>query len=195
MRRTPRKRRLFEKPGNMVYSPTVVPTQGPNASQSLSGSAPYFTMSVDTTAASLAEETRIVLFDSSQGYQLLTGYAMPVGVLINSDSNAQFLLNDLAHVAATIGTIKMELSGDATKYSQQFARRIDLYECKRGQAPSVVKSLYPSMGISEAQFRSDLTHFFADIVITNRHSLVYTQLKGLNTTFGFFQDAEVGRKL
>ena len=51
------------------------------------------------------------------------------------------------------------------------------------------------MGISEAQFRSDLTHFFADIVVTNRHALVYTQLKGLKTTFGFFQDAEVGRKL
>ena len=193
--RPSRKSRIFQPQRNMVYQPTVVATGGPNASQNLSGAAPYFTITVDTTDASLPDEVKIVLFDSSQGYQLQTQYAMPLAVSITSDSDAQFLLNDMAHTAAVISTIKMELAGDTTKFSQQFAKRINLYECKRGQDPSVVKSLNPSMGISEAQFRSDLTHFYADISVTNRHSLVYTQLKGVIATFGFFQDAELGRKV
>lgn len=180
-------------PGNMVNQPTVVPISGPDgANQAAVESSPYFSFKVDTTG--ISTPTQIVLFDASQGWQLSNNYAMPVLVAITGLTGPyQALLNDIAHVAASVDIIKMTVS-DKTKAGAQFARGIQVYESARGSNPYLVKNIYPEMGVSEAQFQENINTFPVNLVLTNRSALVYVQEPNVIVTFGFYQQAEIGRK-
>lgn len=181
------------QPANMVNQPTVVPIAGPDgAGQAAVESSPYFSFKVSTVGILTA--TKIVLFDASQGYQLLTPYAMPVGVTITGlTGNYQFLLNDLAHVSASVDILKMTVSNPAVA-GAQFARALEVYDSLRGSAPQLVKNIYPEMGISEAQFQANINTFPINLTITNRTAIVYTQEPNIEVTFGWYQQAELGRK-
>lgn len=178
---------------NMVNQPTVVPIAAPDgAGQGVIESSPYFSFKVSTVGILTA--TQIVIFDASQGYQLLMGYAMPVGVTITGlTGHYQYLLNDLAHVAASVDILKMTVSNPAVAGSQ-FARGLEVYESIRGSKPQLSKNIYPEMGISEAQFQPNINTFPVNLTITNRTAIVYVQEPNIEVTFGWYQQAELGRK-
>jgi hypothetical protein len=180
-------------PANMVNAPTVVPISSPDgANQAMVESSPYFSFKVDTTG--LSGTTQIVLFDASQGWQIANSYAMPVGVTITGlTGHYQALLNDIAHVAAAIDIIKMTVSDDSLAGSQ-FGRGLKVFETVRGSDPYLVKNIYPEMGVSEAQFQKGINTFPANLIISNRTAIVYVQEPDLIVTFGFYQQAEIGRK-
>lgn len=183
------------QPANMVNAPTVSPISSPNgANQSVVETSPFFSILVDTTDASITTPTKIVIFDSSQGYQLMMGYAMPLAVNISSlTDNYQFLLNDIAHVSASIDIMKMSID-DKTKAAAQYGRKLEIFESSRGSGVQLVKTIFPEMGISEQQFQENINTFDVNMIITNRTALVYTQEAGIKATLSFYQNAELGRK-
>jgi hypothetical protein len=176
----------------MINQPTIVPTEGTvGVGASAPAAAPYFSIKVENTGSAVA---KAVLFDSSQGYQLQNNYVMPLGIVITGLSdNYQFLLNDMAHVAANVDVMKMTVTPSNTAPAQ-FARSIEVYETLRGSKPHLVKTLFPEMGLSEQQFQSNIVTFPADFNITNRTAIVLDIEPGAVITFGFYQTAEIGRK-
>lgn len=188
------RRASFLNPKN-IGAPVVTPIPAAlGGAQGEVGASPYFSLRVDTTNAGITTPTKIVLFDSSQGYQLSEGYAMPLLVGIEGlTDNYQSLLNDMAHIGSYVDICKMTVS-DKVKAGIQFARSLEIYEKVRGQRPVLVKTIYPEMGIHEGQYQENINTFPVELTLTNRHALVYTQEPGIIVTFGFYQKAELGRK-
>jgi hypothetical protein len=187
---------LQVSPPNMINEPTYVLPSGPDGSnQSNVEASPYFSLIVDTTDPSLTTATKIVLFDGLGAYQKIFNYVMPSAVIIESGTGGdyQLLLNDFVGNGSYVDILKLTVN-DKQKAASQFARSINLYEYARGSEPHLVKTLHPEMGIHEGQFQENINTFKAQMVLTNRTSLVYIQEPGIRVNFGFYQRAEIGRQ-
>lgn len=175
----------------MINQPTITPSDGTSGNVAPAPtSSPYFSLQVVNTAGTVA---RAVIFDASQGYQLDMNYVMPLTLTITGVTNHyQFMLNDLAHVAKRVDTIQLDCTPGTA--NAQFARPIQVYECMTGSMPSLVRTLYPNMGKSEAQFQANIITFPADLIITNRTVFVVDIVGNTTLNMNFYQIAEVGRK-
>lgn len=190
--RNQRRRQLLTS-DKMVGNPTINLISGPDGSgQTEVETSPYFSLKVDTTAR--AEATKIVLLDAEQGYQFYTGYLNPLDVVIEGlTDNYQFLLNDIAHIAAAVDILKVTVS-DVTKALAQYARSIQVFDTVRGSGAHLVKTIHPEMGVHEGQERLEINTFPFNAKLTGRSAIVYTQEPGIIMTWGFYQKGELGRK-
>ena len=181
------------KSRNMINAPTVNLISGPDGGgQSEVETSPYFSLKVDTTARTVP--TEIILFDAEQGYQFHTGKLNPVDVVIEGlTDNYQFLLNDVAHIAAAIDIVKITISDESVALAQ-YARSVKIYDAVRGSGAHLVKTVHPEMGVHEGQQLIQINTFPLNVKMTGRSSLVYTQEAGIVMTWGFYQKAEIGRK-
>ncbi|PHN06159.1 hypothetical protein [Flavilitoribacter nigricans] len=186
-------RRLKINSPKMHGAPTVNVISGPDgAGQTDVETAPYFSLKVDTTARAAA--TEIILLDAEQGYQLHNNKLNPVDVVIEGlTDNYQFLLNDLAHIAAVIDIVKVTVS-DKAKALAQYARKIEIYDSVRGSGSHKVKTIHPEMGVHEGQQLIEINTFPFNAKLTGRSAIVYVQEPGIIMTWGFYQKAELGRK-
>lgn len=184
-------RSLDINPDRMINQPTITPSDGTIGQPANAPAAsPYFSLRVINSAGAAG---RAVVFDASQGYQLDNAYVMPLTLsIIGVTNHYQFLLNDLAHVAKRVDVIQLDCTAGTA--NAQFARPIQVYECATGSMPALVKTLYPNMGKSEAQFQANIITFPADLIITNRTAFVVDIEPNTTLNMNFYQIAEVGRK-
>lgn len=193
-------RNNLAKPGNMINDRTVTPSSGPVGKQASLAAAPYFGVRVDTTDASLTDDTyRVVLFDSSAGYQLEQNFFMDPAISITGiGSTYDFILNDTSHHGRYISMIKMTVlnASDAgiDNGGGQFSFPLNVYQTVVGRGPSLVDTLYPDMGVHEGQFQTYINTFEAGITFTNQIALVVDIKSGTKVDFAFYQGAELGRK-
>lgn len=184
-------RSLDVNPERMINQPTITPSDGTIGQVSGAPAAsPYFSLRVINSAGAAG---RAVVFDASQGYQLDNAYVMPLTLsIVGVTNHYQFLLNDLAHVAKRVDVIQLDCTAGTA--NAQFARPIQVYECATGSMPALIKTLYPNMGKSEAQFQANIITFPADLIITNRTAFVVDIEPNTTLNMNFYQIAEVGRK-
>lgn len=191
--RSTQRRAGLLKSAKMYGAPTMNLISGADgAGQTEVETSPYFSLKVDTTARVTA--TQVILFDPEQGYQFHTGNLNPLDVVIEGlTDHYQFLLNDLAHIAAGVDIVKLTVS-DVTKALAQWARSIKIYDTVRGSGPHLVKTIHPEMGVHEGQERLEINTFPFNAKLTGRSAIVYTQEPGVIMTWGFYQKVEIGRK-
>jgi hypothetical protein len=65
---------------------------------------------------------------------------------------------------------------------------------QRGQRPTLIKTIHPDMGVSENQYHLNRATFQSDLVITQRHALVFNMDPGTKVLLAFYQSLELGRK-
>ena len=186
------------KPAPMINERTILPSSGPRGSQSAITAAPYFVIRVDTTDAALTTATKVVLFDSSEGYQLENSYFMPAALGIEGlGVDYQFLLNDTATNSRFISMIKMTVrNGDgsaAVSGGGQFEQPIQIFQTVVGNGSSQVKRLQPGMGVHEQTYQTHINTFEAGVQISNQIAIVVNVLPDLIVDFAFYQGAEIGR--
>jgi hypothetical protein len=195
-----RKGRTQIIPQNMVGKPTIFGTDGPNAQQWTPNASPYFAIEVDATAQSLVDANvpiQVVLFDSNRQYQQRTNYFMPLDLAIRSrtDVSYQALIDDINEVAAVVDVLQMQIcNATDPNCNFNFFPSLDLMYSQRGQQPSLIKTIHPDMGVSENQYHLNRATFQADMVITQRHALLFTIQPGEKTLLAFYQSMELGRK-
>jgi hypothetical protein len=178
---------------NMKGQPTVVaaPQGGGNLPQL--GTDPYISIEVDTSDAGITDPVKIVLFDAGRGYQLGTGYTMPLAVKITGlTANYQFIMNDIAHNSSYFDIVKQQIDTEAEALAQ-FGYPFEIFESSKGSSPRLVNTYYPQMGVHEGQYQKTINTFAAPMMITNRTAIVFTQRPGIKQVIGFYQKAEVGR--
>ncbi len=182
---------LTINPQKLINQPTIAPADGTVGQvASAPSAAPYFSLRAVNAGGAAA---KAVIFDASQGYQLDNGYVMPLTLTILGTTNHyQFILNDLSHVGKKIDVIQLDCTAGTA--NAQFSRPIQVYECATGSMPALIKTLYPNMGKSEAQFQNNIVTFPADLIMTNRTALVVDIEPGTTLNFNFYQVAEIGRK-
>lgn len=182
-------------PSNTFNDPTVTPIEGEGGSQDIVKPSEYFAIRVDTTNRPAASgPARVILFDASQGYQIKTQQVAPADAIITGiTDDYQFMLNDLAHVAAMVDQIQLSVD-DVTKALQQYGRPIEVYDVVRGGGVPLTKLIHPRKGINETQFHKDINTFPAKLRITNRTAIVMMVEPGIVLDIGFYQKAELGRK-
>lgn len=182
---------LLVAPDKMINQPTVTPADGTIGQvASAPAAAPYFSFRAINAAGTAA---KAVIFDASQGYQLDMNYVMPLTLtLVGTTNHYQFLLNDLSHVGKRIDVIQLNCTSATA--DAQFARPIQVYECAVGSMPALIKTLYPNMGKSEAQFQNNIVTFPADVILTNRTVFVVDIEPNTTLNFNLYQVAEIGRK-
>ena len=178
----------------MINNPTVVPSEGAGGG---SGCAiptdPYISIAVDTTDVGIVAPELIILFDSSQGYQLANKVEMdPLVKITRLTSEYQFILNDLVSNGSFFDTFQQRIS-DVSKALLQYGRPIEIYEASKGSKPRLVQTIHSGMGIHEGQYNKDINTFAFPILVGNRTAFVYWQEPGIVMTWGMYQKAEVGR--
>lgn len=187
-------------PPNMVNKPTIVGTDGPNAPQWTPNAAPYFVIEVDATAQALVDAgspIKVVLFDTNRQYQQREQYFMPLELEIKSrtDATYQALIDDINEVAAVVDVIQMQVCNSENQACNfGFFPSLDLMYAQRGGGPSRIKTIHPDMGVSENQYHLNRATFQADLVITQRHALIFTAQPGEKYLLAFYQSLEMGRK-
>lgn len=187
-------------PQNMVNKPTIVGTDGPNAQQWTPNASPYYAIEVDATAQALVDAgdpIQVVLFDTNRQYQQRTNYFMPLELVIKSrtDVSYQALIDDINEVTSVVDVMQMQICNSADPNCNfNFFPSLDLMYAQRGQKPSLIKTIHPDMGTSENQYHLNRATFQADMVITQRHALVFTIQPGEKVLLAFYQTMELGRK-
>lgn len=181
---------------NLVNAPTVAPITGANGQGiPVLRTDPYIAIEIDTTDAAIVAAVDIVLFDASRGYQLGMGYAMPAEVVITGlTADYQFILNDMSHNASYFDIIKQQIDVEAQALIQ-YGHPIKVYEGSKGSSPKLVDTIHPSMGVHEGQFQKTINSFEVELIVTNRTALVFKQQPGIKQVIGFYQKAELGRKI
>lgn len=182
---------LVVNPDKLINQPTIAPADGTVGMVAAApAAAPYFSLRAINSAGAAA---KAVIFDASQGYQLDTAYVMPLTLsLVGTTNHYQFILNDLSHVGKKIDVIQLDCTAGTA--NAQFARPIQVYECAVGSMPALIKTLYPNMGKSEAQFQNNIVTFPADLILTNRTAFVVDIEPNTTLNFNLYQVAEIGRK-
>lgn len=186
-------------PSNMINRPTLVPTDGPNAAQMMPNASPYFAIVVDATDQALVDAgtpVKVVLFDANRQYQNKTGYFMPLELKITGKGEPyQAIMDDMAHVAGGIDVIQMQICNSTDPDCNfNFFPTLNLIHSQRGMQPSVIKTLYPDMGVSENQYHLDRATFQANIVVDQRKALIFDIDPGSKVMLAFYQYVELGRK-
>lgn len=193
--------RLFKRgPGkslnvqpSLVYNqPTVAFSSAPDTSVAPSE---YYAIRIDTTTRSAGSgPAKVVLFDSSQLYQLKTGTITPADAVISGvTDNYQAILNSFAHRASYITHLQMTVS-DVAKATLQWGHQLEVYESVIGSGPSNVKTVNPRMGVHEGQYQLTINTFNCEMTIGNQTAIVLNVEPGLILEIGFYQAAELGRK-
>ena len=187
-------------PPNMVNKPTIVGTDGPNAQQWTPNASPYFVIEVDATDEALVtagNPIEVVLFDTNRQYQQRNNYFMPLELVIKSrtDETYQALIDDINEVASAVDVIQMQVcNSDNSNCTFGFFPSLDLMYSQRGQRPTLIKTIHPDMGVSENQYHLNRATFQADLIITQRHALVFSAQPGEKYLLAFYQSLELGRK-
>lgn len=177
----------------MGGAPTIVTSPSGGGELPTLGTDPYIAIEVDTTDVSIVAPVKIVLFDGGRGYQLGTGYTMPLAVKITGiTAPYQFMLNDVVHNSSFFDIVKQQIDKE-TEALAQYGYPFEVYESSKGSSPRLINTYYPQMGVHEGQYQKTINTFAAPMMITNRTAVVYTQRPGIKQVIGFYQKAEIGR--
>ncbi len=189
---------LPDKPARMINRPTVMPATGVGG-QGLPAleTDPFFSLEVDTTGATEAEE--VILFDGGRGYQLGFNTTNGANVKIKGlTADYQFILNDVVHNASFFSQIKFHVVPSAGQSLEaislvQYSHPLHVYSSSKGSKPRLLRTIHPSMGVNEQQYHFNINTFSAPLLIDNRVAIVYKQEANVRMVWSFYQQAELNR--